>query len=214
MSFTPRMHEETGGICCSNETALCDKCKAHATRHAKNENTMSNKSDRILQAVDEVMGTNFRAAAGKRHSQADQDLLDAAATHVQAAATHLTTVGAVPADIDEEDPEEGSPKLTTNSFKDRHAAEMNGYFHGLRKETRAFRAQAAAHVPEIRTLETLAEVPDPYAPARMRSAERAEAIDDVLNDPKYHEPYGRPVSGYAVALVARQVEKDIVRGDR
>ena len=109
---------------------------------------------------------------------------------------------------------EGAPLSANASFKERYAAEQTRMFANLRTASRKIEVEAATRPPEIRTLETLAEVPDPYAPARMRAAEQAEAIDDVLNDPKYHEPYGRPVSGYDLALAARQVEKDIARGDR
>jgi hypothetical protein len=147
---------------------------------------------------------SLRAAAGKRHSQADQDLLDAAATHVQAAATHLGNVGAVPADIDEEDPYQGSEKLSANESYKRT---LTRTFANLRAASRLSEAEIAARPPEIRNLEALDDVPTAWdAALENRQPTQHDITPDM--DPNYDPATGVPADGYKLAMALRHLQQE------
>jgi hypothetical protein len=198
MSFTPRTLGN-GRICCSNPTALCDKCKAHATRHAKKETTMSRKSDRILQAVDDVMGTNFRAAAGARHSAADQQHLDAAALHLGAAGASPDTATA---------DDLAQARADAQHYRDRgehYKADRTLELAASRANGRRMAAErAAAPPPQMRASEEYA-APDPYAMPD-RQPTQHDLTPDM--DPDYNPATGHPADGYKLATALRKLNAE------
>jgi hypothetical protein len=120
-------------------------------------------------------------AKGARHSADDQAAFDNAHDHIVAAGAQCAAMSTdIPADIDEENPEEGSPKLATNARLLLKNADIRSQF--ARRVTRP--------------------VPNGY-----RAAAKPLVLTPDL-DPHYH-PFGAAPDGYAIGLAARKASKEV-----
>lgn len=121
----------------------------------------------------------LRAAAGKRHSAADQAHLDAAASHLHAAGANG----------------ESLPAGNGESLPDGTGQRMSAANRLLRTAAEVVANRGRDNTP-----------PNPYAKGRLRAAEIADAQDPHV-DGKYN-PRGVPASGYRIALALRQLRAE------
>ena len=159
----------------------------------------------IEQATMRTLHRRPRAAEGRKHSAETQSHLDQAATHAAAVTAHLKSVDATPADLNEEDPFQGSEKLSTNaSFAERYKAGRLKDMAIMRTAERKIRADIAANPPRLRVLEEPDAVPTAWDAAL---ADRQPNQHDITPDcwPGYSRE--NPPNGYALALAMRQLQE-------